>query len=131
MKAIELKMPDEVYQKLEKMASHDHQQVDAFALRKLEELVRAVETFAECADLYRRARWLAVGPLVEAAACALLRPGGGRAEYDPDPVGVDRARRRTGQTFACEPLIALAVAGGDPAAVAGRWRGRPAGLRRL
>ncbi len=94
-------------------------------------LVLAVETFAECADLYRRARWLAVGPLVEAAACALLRPGGGRAEYDPDPVGVDRARRRTGQTFACEPLIALAVAGGDPAAVAGRWRGRPAGLRRL
>jgi hypothetical protein len=94
-------------------------------------LVLAVETFAECADLYRRARWLAAGPLVEAAACALLRPGGGRAAYDPDPVGVGAARRRTGQTFACEPLIALAVAGGDPAAVAGRWRGRPAGLRRL
>jgi len=47
MKAIELKMPDEVYQKLESMASHDHQQVDVFALRKLEELVRAVENFAE------------------------------------------------------------------------------------
>ncbi len=53
MKAIELKMPDEVYQKLENMASHDHQQVDAFALRKLEELVRAVESFA---DLERRAK---------------------------------------------------------------------------
>jgi hypothetical protein len=47
MKSVELKMPDEVYQKLENMASHDHQQVDAFALRKLEELVRAVENFAE------------------------------------------------------------------------------------
>ena len=47
MKSIELKMPDEVYQKLENMASHDHQQVDAFAVRKLEELVRAVENFAE------------------------------------------------------------------------------------
>lgn len=53
MKAIELKMPDDVYQKLENMASHDHQRVDAFALRKLEELVRAVENFAE---LERRAQ---------------------------------------------------------------------------
>ena len=53
MKAIELKMPDEVYQKLENMASHDHQPVDAFALRKLEELVSAVENFAE---LERRAK---------------------------------------------------------------------------
>ena len=94
-------------------------------------LVLAVETFAECADLYRRARWLAAGPLVEAAACALLRPGGGRVASDPDPVGLEAARRRTGQTFACEPLIALAVAGGDLAAIAGRRRGRPAGLRRL
>ena len=47
MKAIELKMPDEVYRKLEHLASHDHQPVDAFALRKLEELVRAVEDLAE------------------------------------------------------------------------------------
>ncbi len=53
MKAIELKMPDEVYRKLESLASHDHQQVDAFALRKLEELVRAVGDFAE---LERRAQ---------------------------------------------------------------------------
>jgi hypothetical protein len=53
MKAIELKMPDEVYRKLENLASHDHQQVDAYALRKLEELVRAVESFAE---LERRAK---------------------------------------------------------------------------
>jgi len=53
MKAIELKMPDDVYRKLENLALHDHQPVDAFALRKLEELVRAVENFAE---LERRAQ---------------------------------------------------------------------------
>jgi predicted DNA-binding protein len=47
MKAIELKMPDEVYHKLENLASHDHQQVDVFALRKLEELIRAVENISE------------------------------------------------------------------------------------
>ena len=53
MKAIEPKMPDEVYRKLEGLASHDHQPVDAFALRKLEELVRGVENFTE---LERRAQ---------------------------------------------------------------------------
>lgn len=53
MKAIELEMPDELYRKLERMASHDHQQIDAFARRKLEELVGAVENFAE---LERRAQ---------------------------------------------------------------------------
>ena len=47
MKAIELNMPDEIYQKLENLASHDHQQVNVFAQRKLEELVRGVENFAE------------------------------------------------------------------------------------
>jgi 3-oxoacyl-(acyl-carrier-protein) synthase len=94
-------------------------------------LVLAVETFVECADLYRRARWLAPGPLVEAAACALLRPGGGPAVYDPAGSVDGAARRRAGETFACEPLIALALAGGEAAAVAGRWRGRRAALRRL
>lgn len=54
MKAIELKMPDEVYQKLESMASHDHQRVDAFARQKLEELVRAVESFAELEQRAKR-----------------------------------------------------------------------------
>jgi predicted DNA-binding protein len=53
MKAIELKMPDEVHQKLSNLAAHEHQPVDAFALRKLEELIRAVEGFSE---LERRAR---------------------------------------------------------------------------
>jgi len=53
MKAIELNMPDEVYEKLENMASHDHQSVNAFALRKLEEFARAAEDFQE---LERRAQ---------------------------------------------------------------------------
>ena len=53
MKAIELNMPDEVYEKLEHMALHDHQSVNAFALRKLEEFARAVEDFRE---LERRAQ---------------------------------------------------------------------------
>jgi len=53
MKAIELRMPDEVHQKLSKMAAHEHQPVDAFALRKLEELIRAVDSFSE---LERRAQ---------------------------------------------------------------------------
>jgi predicted DNA-binding protein len=53
MKAIELEMPDELYRKLERMASHDHQRVDTFARQKLEELVGAVENFAE---LERRAK---------------------------------------------------------------------------
>ncbi len=38
MKAIEINMPDEVYQKLENLASQDHQSVNAFALRKLERI---------------------------------------------------------------------------------------------
>lgn len=38
MKAIELNMPDEVYRKLENLASQDHQSVNAFASRKLAEL---------------------------------------------------------------------------------------------
>ena len=47
MKAIELNMPDDVYAKLENLASHDHQSVNAFALRKLEEFARAFEDFRE------------------------------------------------------------------------------------
>jgi len=52
MRAIELKMPDETYRKLQGLASRDHQSVDAFALQKLQELIRAVDDFAE---LERRA----------------------------------------------------------------------------
>ena len=47
MKAIELNMPDDVYEKLENLASHDHQSVNLFALRKLEEFARAFENFKE------------------------------------------------------------------------------------
>jgi len=53
MKAIELNIPDEVYEKLESLASHDHQSVNVFALRKLEEFARAFEDFKE---LERRAQ---------------------------------------------------------------------------
>jgi predicted DNA-binding protein len=53
MKSIELNMPDDVYEKLESLASHDRQSVSAFALRKLEEFARAFEDFRE---LDRRAR---------------------------------------------------------------------------
>ncbi|HZM03460.1 MAG TPA: hypothetical protein VFC44_10570 [Candidatus Saccharimonadales bacterium] len=52
MKAIELNMPDDVYAKLENLASHNHQSVNVFALRKLEEFARAFEDFRE---LERRA----------------------------------------------------------------------------
>ena len=47
MKAIELNVPDDVYEKLENLASHDHQSVNVFALRKLEEFTRAFEDFRE------------------------------------------------------------------------------------
>jgi len=53
MKRIELTIPDDVYEKLENLASHDHQSVNAFALRKLEEFTRAFEDFRE---LERRAQ---------------------------------------------------------------------------
>ena len=93
-------------------------------------LVLAVETFAECQDLYARARWLLKPPLVEAAACALLVPGGGRLAVKD--VGAEspregEVRRRAGETFACAPLIALALAraGGDePLTLTGQWGGR-------
>ena len=93
-------------------------------------LVLAVETFAECEDLHARGRWLLRRPLVEAAACALLEPGEGRLVV-ADAAGASeltrRARRRAGETLACEPLIALALGketGDDRLHVTGAWRGR-------
>jgi hypothetical protein len=47
MKTIELNIPDSIYQKLENLASQDHQSVKVFASRKLEEFARAVEDFKE------------------------------------------------------------------------------------
>ena len=98
-------------------------------------LVLAVETFEECADLYARGRWLVGRPLVEAAACALLVPGVLHARYDAPraPSGPETlARARAGETLACAPLIALALARDGGAAgsvsVTGEWRGRRAGL---
>ena len=98
-------------------------------------LVLAVETFEECAALYARGRWLVRRPLVEAAACALLVPGAFRARYDAPrtPSTLETlARVRAGETLACAPLIALALARDGGAAgsvsVTGEWRGRRAGL---
>ena len=53
MKAIELNMPDDVYEKLQNLASDSHQPVNVFALRKLEEFARAFEDLRE---LERRAQ---------------------------------------------------------------------------
>jgi hypothetical protein len=96
-------------------------------------LVMAVETFEECADLFLRGRWLVHAPLVEAAACALLVPGDVRPLYRPVGAaagGDDKVRRRAGETLACGPLIALALAldRGEPLCVTGEWRGRRAAL---
>lgn len=101
-------------------------------------LVLAVESFAECEALYARARFRVPTPLVEAAACALLVPGEGELVVEP-PVASrgrgpspleTRARRRAGETFACAPLIALALAGESEArgVLTAEWRGRRAAL---
>lgn len=97
-------------------------------------LVLAVETFAECEDLYARGRWLARGPLVEAAACALLVGPGSMPAMAPAGEGSEleiMVERRAGVTLACGPLIALALgreAGAVIARVTGRWRGRRASI---
>jgi beta-ketoacyl synthase-like protein len=97
-------------------------------------LVLAVETFRECEDLHARARWLLDRPLVETAACALLERGSGRLRVvdAAEPSALARhARRRAGETLACEPLIALALgleSGDDRLHVTGEWRGRRLGL---
>jgi hypothetical protein len=89
-----------------------------------------VETFDECAALWRRARWTLPGPLVEAAACALVVAGvPDVAAASGSAVGTLEAvaQRRAGSTMACGPLIALALAreaGGGATTVSGTWRGR-------
>lgn len=93
-------------------------------------LVLAVETFAECASLWERGRWLVGRPLVEAAACALLEAGGGAARVvaTASRSALEReVRRRVGETLACGPLIGLALAlrtGEHVCNASGRWRGR-------
>jgi hypothetical protein len=97
-------------------------------------LVLALETFAECEALWRRARWALPGPMVESAACALIGPGDTVPAYRPaaapSPLeGVVEAR--AGRTLACAPLLALALAreaGRREALVSGTWRGRTAAI---
>ena len=93
-------------------------------------LVLAVETFEECAALWARGRWTTPRPLVEAAACAVLR-GGGELEYGPGDASTleTLVARRAGETLACGPLVGLALAraaGAPRARVTGHWRGRRA-----
>ena len=98
-------------------------------------LVLAVETFAECADLYARGRRLLGGPLVESAACAVLGRGARgpawRATTAADPLEA-RVQARVGETLACAPLIAAALARsehGTQLTMTGSWRGHRAGLQ--
>lgn len=97
-------------------------------------LVVAVETFEECAALWARGRWMTPRPLVEAAACAVLEPGGPAPAYQsvgaPPSALESAAERRAGATLACQPLVALALARQTPGAarVSGCWRGRRAAL---
>jgi len=97
-------------------------------------LVLAVETFAECADLWERGRWLVDRPLVEAAACVLLVPGADDGRVMPAAATSAMetvVRRRAGETLACAPLIGLALAretGDDASSVIGRWYGRRLGM---
>lgn len=98
-------------------------------------LVVAVETFAECGELYERGRRLAGAPLVEAAACAWLEPGPGTLSL---ALGAARGPRRSaiaarlGETFACEPLAAIACwraeGAREPLVLEGRWRREAARL---
>ena len=96
-------------------------------------VVLTVETFVECEDLWARGRWTVRGPLVEAAACALLE-GAGDVRYAPAaaPAPLETlADRRAGETLACGPLVSLALArdaGDDQASLTGQWRGRRMGV---
>jgi hypothetical protein len=73
------------------------------------------------------------GPLVEAAACALLE-GDGDVNYGfaAAPAALETlAARRAGETLACGPLVALALAreaGERQARLTGQWRGRRASV---
>lgn len=76
-------------------------------------LVLAVETFAECADLFGRARWLVRGPLVETAVAVLGAPELDDRDANELVIGERElaiAERRAGETLACAPLIALTLA---------------------
>jgi Beta-ketoacyl synthase, N-terminal domain len=98
-------------------------------------LVLVVETFAECADLYWRARRLTGWPLVEAAGCLWLAQGQGElvAEFRR-AAGVRHRETRAGaaQSFGCEPLAKIEHWRGQaqraPLELTGIWRGERARL---
>ena len=98
-------------------------------------LVLAIETFAECEALWRRARWTLPAPLVEAAACALLvaadvAPVYRAAATDAGALAAD-VEARAGRTLTASPLVALGLAraaGGGVVRVGGAWRGRTAAI---
>jgi hypothetical protein len=96
-------------------------------------LVLSVETFEECEELWGRGRWAVRGPLVEAAACALLE-GDGDIGYGPvgAPASLETlAAQRAGETLACGPLVGLALAreARQPEArLTGQWRHRRAAV---
>jgi hypothetical protein len=96
-------------------------------------LVLAVETFAECEDLWARAGRAVRGPLVEGAACALVE-GDGDVGYAPAgaPAALETlTARRAGEVLGCGPLVGLALAreaGDREARVTGQWRGRRASV---
>jgi hypothetical protein len=90
-------------------------------------LVLAVETFAAWPELPARAGMAGEGPMVEAAAAALLVAEElGESAGVPARSGIEAV---AGETLACAPLIALAMArahGGQRIVLHGRWRGREA-----
>jgi len=121
-------------------------------------IVLAVETFAECEDLFARARWLITTPLVESAAAVLLERNGGRepttdgtnadgshgssaegglggASRVP-PIPIKCASGQTslnsiGNTLACGPLVDLAVARANASGdvtLRAQWRDRAAAV---
>ncbi len=99
-------------------------------------VVLAVETFAECADLYRRSARLLRWPLVEAAACLWLEPGQG--ELALESIRGRRGRGAPpadgpGEAFACAPLAELdrrwRRREATPLELEGAWRGEQVRLR--
>jgi hypothetical protein len=84
-------------------------------------LVLSVDTVAECADLFARARWLTRRPLVEAAAAVLLTADGEDVDRLPAVEALLPAvARRAGETLAGGPLIALALGRAGARAAAAR-----------